>query len=355
MKKSLKTIFVSMLFVITMPLAMLLTGCGATPSNEVLGVYFVSPIYDEATGQAVFEVDTDVDTKLDYKMNPSTGSGYAVTYKIKECPENNLSRFTLKDGVINVSSNKFEQIRVDITVNGYSDTCIVRLKKYPESMFLLGVDGQTETKNLEISVNAQGSYTISPFGRFSGVSGTYVKPLLEYDYDFKVETADRTVVDVPIKNRLKINVVAKKPSSTTVTVSLLNSAKQVLHKVTVKVNVVLNASKASVILDGSYRFINMGDKITVDLSTIPPEADGSYALDYQLFVFNTDGRKIDGVNISTICRVSETRYVTVSKTADQIIIEDAPEDFTFKMKLWTNLINDNGTPFVVSFDVEVKV
>ena len=59
-------------------------------------------------------------------------------------------------------------------------------------MFLYDVDGQSETKNLEIAVNAQGSYTISPFGRFSGVSGTYVKPLLEYDYDFKVESADST-------------------------------------------------------------------------------------------------------------------------------------------------------------------
>ncbi len=344
-----------MLFVITMPLALFLTGCGATPSNEVLGVYFVSPVYDDATGQAVFEVDTNVDTKLDYKMNPSTGSGYAVTYKIKECPENNLSRFTLKDGVINVSSNKFEQIRVDITINGYSDTCIVRLKKYPESMFLYDVDGQTETKNLEVSVNAQGSYTISPFGRFSNAAGTYVQPLLEYDYDFKVESADRTIVDVPIKNRLKFNVVATKPASTTVTVSLLNSAKQVVHKVTVKVNVVLNASKASVILDGSYRFINIGDQVTIDLSTIDPEADGSYVLDYQLFVFNADGRKIDGVNISTICRVSETRYVEVSKTSDQIIISDMPGDFTFTMKLWTNLIGENGTPFAVSFDVEIKV
>ena len=355
MKKSLKAIFASILFVMTMPLALLLTGCGATPSNEVRGVYFVSPIYDETTGQAIFEVDTDVDTKLDYKMNPSSGSGYAVTYKIKECPENNLARFTLKDGVINVSSEKFEQIRVDISVNGYSDTCIVRLKKYPDSMFLYDVDGQTETKNLEISINALGSYTISPFGRFSNVAGTYVKPLLEYDYDFKVESADRTVVDVPIKNRLKFNVVAKKPSSTTVTVSLINSAKQVIHTVTVKVNVVLNASRASVIMDGSSTFINMGDQIDIDLSTMTPEADGSYILDYKIFVFNSDGRLIDADNISTICRVSETRYVKLSKTADAIIISDASEDFTFEMNLWTNLIGEDGSAFVVSFKVTVKV
>ena len=355
MKKKLKALFMSLLLVVFMPAVLILTGCGATPANEILGVTFVSPNYDEETGLAVFEVDLNVDTLLTYKFNPSSGSGYAVTYAVKECPAENHARFKLRDGVINVVSAAFEDIKVDIYVNGHSDTCIVRLKKYPTSMFLYDVDGVSETRNLEISINALGTYTINPVGRFLDVTGrSYVKPLLEYDYNFVVETSDPTIIDVPLTNRLKINAVTAKPSSADVTVSLLNTAGQELFKVTIKVNVVLNAAKASVVLDGYNEFVSNGDELVIDANDLEVDADDNYVMGYQVFAFSSDGRLVEQANINTICRVSEIRYIEYSKTEDAILINMNSSSLTFTMNLWTNLIDDEGLPFMISFKVTIN-
>lgn len=354
MKKKLKALFMSLLLVMVMPAVLILSGCGATPANEILGVTFVSPNYDEETGLAVFEVDINVATPLTYKFNPSSGSGYAVTYAIKECPAQNLSRFTLKDGVINVVSSAFEDIKVDIYVNGQVDTCIVKLKKYPTSMFLYDVDGVSETKDLEISINALSTYTINPVGRFLDASGrSYVKPLLEYDYSFEVTTSDPTIIDVPLQNRLKINAVTAKPSTADITVKLLNTAGQVLQTVNIKVNVVLNATNASVILDGYGEFVSNGDEIEIDANALEVDGDGNYVIGYQVFAFSSDGRFVEQANIQTICRVSETRYIEYSKTEDAILVDMVSSSLTFKMSLWTNLIDDEGLPFMISFNVTI--
>ena len=354
MKKKLKALFMSLLLVMVMPAVLILSGCGATPANEILGVTFVSPNYDEETGLAVFEVDINVATPLTYKFNPSSGSGYAVTYAIKECPAQNLSRFTLKDGVINVVSSAFEDIKVDIYANGQVDTCIVKLKKYPTSMFLYDVDGVSETKDLEISINALSTYTINPVGRFLDASGrSYVKPLLEYDYSFEVTTSDPTIIDVPLQNRLKINAVTAKPSTADITVKLLNTAGQVLQTVNIKVNVVLNASHASVILDGYGEFVADGDEIEINANVLEVDDDDNYIIGYQVFAFSSDGRFVEQANIQTICRVSETRYIEYSKTEDAILVNMVSSSLTFKMKLWTNLIDDDGLPFMISFDVTI--
>ena len=362
MKKKLKAVLMSLLLVVCMPFALVLTGCGATPSNEIKGIKFVSPTYDDETGFAVFEVDVNVATFLTYKLNPSSGAGYAITYAIKECPAQNLSRFTLRDGIINVGSTEFEDIKIDIFANGKSDTCIVRLKKYPNSVFVYDVDGVSETRNLEVSVNALGTYSISPYGRFLDPNGrSYIKPILEYDYTFRVETSDPTIIDVPKSNRLKINAVTPKPLSATVTVSLLNTAGQVLHTFEIKVNVVLNAAKASAILDGCGTFVNSDDDISITISTDPSksdltvDADGNYVLGYKVFAYSSDDRYIKGVNVSTIARVSETRYIEYSKTSDALIIDKTSPSFTFNMKIWTNLIDDEGLPFVLSFNVSIVV
>lgn len=355
MKKKLKALLMSLLLVMVMPAVLILSGCGATPSNEILGVTFVSPNYDAETGLAVFEVDINVETPLTYKFNPSSGSGYAVTYAIKECPAQNLSRFTLRDGAINVVSSAFEDIKVDIYVNGHTDTCIVKLKKYPTSMFLYDVDGTTETKDLEISINALSTYTINPVGRFLDVSGrSYVKSLLEYDYNFVVETSDPTIIDVPLQNRLKINAVTSKPSSANVKVTLLNTAGQVLQTVNIKVNVVLNATTASVILDGYGEFVSNGDDIEINAANLKKDADDNYVIGYQVFAFSSDGRLVEQANIQTICRVSETRYIEYSKTAEAILVNMNSSSLTFNMKLWTNLIDDDGLPFMISFNVTIN-
>ena len=72
----LKRILVSLCLALLLPLGLVFTGCGATPSNEVRGVFFDSDYYDEETGYAIFELDQGRPTKLEYKVNPSSWSGY---------------------------------------------------------------------------------------------------------------------------------------------------------------------------------------------------------------------------------------------------------------------------------------
>ena len=60
MNRKIKNLFLCFLMTILLPLTMILSGCGATPKNEVLGVAFDSMIYDEETGYAVFEVDKNL-------------------------------------------------------------------------------------------------------------------------------------------------------------------------------------------------------------------------------------------------------------------------------------------------------
>ena len=356
MKKILKISLFSLLLALVMPFTLFLSGCGATPTNEVLGVFFQPEFYDEETGFAVFEIDLNKNTELKYKVNPSSWSGYAVTYSIKECPPENLSRFTLKDGSINIESAAFEQIKIEIHINNYVDTCIVRLKEYPKDMFLYDVDGTTKVKELEVTINAYASYIICPYGVFVDRAGVQtIKPLLEYDFDFAVTSNDETVISVPNENRLKICSVRKNVASAEVLVGLKNASGNVIYQVKVKVNVILNAASAKVLIDGNETFVSEGSNIEIDAETLEKDASGNYLMNYQMFVFSEDNRFIETQNIDMMCTISETKYISVSRTANQIVIESPPQgDLTSNVTLWTNLIKDDGSAFSISFKITVK-
>ena len=128
-----------------------------------------------------------------------------------------------------------------------------------------------------------------------------------------------------------------------------------MHTVTIKINVVLNVEKASVIVDGCGEFVDTGDEISINASDLDVDDDGNFVLGYKVFAFNEDGRYIDGTNISTIARVSETRYIEYSETEDALIIDKNSPNFTFNLKLWTNLIDSEGRPFMISFNVSIVV
>ena len=127
-----------------------------------------------------------------------------------------------------------------------------------------------------------------------------------------------------------------------------------MFKVTIKVNVVLNAEKASVVLDGYNEFVSNGDELVIDANDLEVDADDNYVMGYQVFAFSSDGRLVEQANINTICRVSEIRYIEYSKTEDAILINMNSSSLTFTMNLWTNLIDDEGLPFMISFKVTIN-
>lgn len=355
MKKIFKISLYAVLLAVIMPFTLFLSGCGATPSKEALGVYFESQIYDEETGYAVFEVDKNVNTKLSYKVNPSSWGSYAVTYAIKECSAQNRSRFTLKDGKIKVESDLFEEIKIEIYINSYVDTCIVKLKKYPTSMFMYDVNGQ-EVTSMSVTINAYGSYTISPYGRFMDSNGvSYVQPLLEYDYNFTVTTSDETIISVPNSNRLKVSSARKNIGSAKVIASLKDATGKVVHSVEVTINVVLNASSSFVIVSGHDSFVNNGSSVEINLSDLEMDEDGNGILNYSLYVLSEDGRYIDSGVVEVFCTISDTKYAIVDNVNSCVLIEPATvSETSFKVSLWTNLIVDNGSAYSISFDVKIN-
>ena len=132
MKNSLKRIFFALVFAVSLPVVAFLTGCGATPSSKLTGILFDTMKYDEETGLPVFEVDKGVSTELEYKIFPSSAAGYKVYFDpVTKGTSENTSRFTFKDGTINVNDENFEEIQYKVRAGKYSDTCIIRLKEYP--------------------------------------------------------------------------------------------------------------------------------------------------------------------------------------------------------------------------------
>lgn len=362
MKKIFKVSLFALLFALMMPFTMFLSGCGATPTKEVLGVFFVPKEYDEETGLALFEVDLNVKTKLDYKVNPSTWAGYAVTYAVKECTPNNRSRFTLDDGIINVEKKEFEEIKIEIMINGYLDTCIVRLKQYPTKMFLVnnaGVGESREVSELNVVINASGSYTINPVGRFVDAAGTVTeKSLMEEEYDFTVKSSDVTIIDVPNEKRLKVCSVRDNVGSAKITVNLNDATGKVLHTVIVNITVVLNAHDAVAVLDGYNKFVRNQSSIEISASDLDKDADGNAILGYQLFAKSKDGRYINAEVVEIDCTVSNVKYATADSDNARVLIETPEagiEEISFNVSLWTNLIMDNAENSAYSITFTVKV
>ena len=356
--KKLKFSLVMLVLALVFPLTMVLSGCGATPKNEALGVYFQSYEYDDETGYAVFSVDMDKPTKLDFKVNPSSWSGYAVTYAIKECSANNLSRFKFQDGIITVNSvdidplkngAKFEDIKIEIYVNGYTDTCIVTLKKYPKSVYVV---------NENVSIGAGTSFTINPIGVFEDAFGaTYEKSLIEYEYNFLVETDDETVISVPNKNRLKVVSVRKNNEAAKVYVTLLNTKGESYgdsFKLTINIKVVENASDSRTNISGYNKFVKSGDAIQINASDLSKDGD-EYVLSYKNYIFSTQKLLIDNSYVEIECTSNDSRYVDIDSENTQIKVTKGRENkLTFTLSMWSNLTADDGSVFATTFTVTIN-
>ncbi len=355
MKKLFKFSLFALLFAIVMPFTLFLTGCGATPANEALGVFFESQTYDEETGLAVFAVDKNVNTKLEYKVNPSSWGAYAVTYAIKECSPQNRSRFTLEDGKIKVESDLFEDIKVEIHINNYIDTCIVKLKHYPTSMFLLNDAGE-EVNSIDVRLNAFGSYTINPCGRFLEANGTsYVQSLKEYDYNFTVTSSDVTVIQVPHENRLKISSERGQVGSAKVKVELKDATNTVIQTVEVNVTVVLNAGNSMVLLDGCGSFVKNGSNVELKASDLEKDAKNNLIVGYEMFVLSTDGRYIPQESVTIECTTSDGKNITLDNENSRFLVEPTGNaEHAFEVSLWTNLIDNEGQSYSITFNVVVK-
>lgn len=326
MKNKLKNIFLTLIVALSLPLMMFLSACGATPSNEVMGVLFDSPTEEE--GVAVFEVDLGVATDLPYKVFPSSASGYKVYYDpIDTGTDSNFFNFEFKDGNIVINSENFESIKYKIRVGDYSDTCIIKLKKYPNTI------STTETN---VVLNSNDVHNILIYGDY-GKGNVLID---EDAHSFLVESSDETVVSVPNANRLKFIAVRENGTATAkVTVTMLDcSGEKTERVVEISVKVVQNIADCDVVMSACDEFVKNNDNVEINYNDSDLKYDATESeykrLELNIYPINTNGmRCIDDNYLVNV--TSSASYVKVSDDGKTILIKNTiPDDYSFVVKIF---------------------
>lgn len=331
MKKLLKKSLIFLMLMVMLPLASFLVACGATPGETANGVNFVSDLYDEETGKAIFEVDLNVPTELTFKCNPSTSENkvdYTIPVEGQTNAGYNRSRFTFEKGVITVNYDDFEQIEIKINVNGYTDQCIVRLKEYPVNIRPVETD---------VILNAGSSYTIRTIGTFMLDDGTMEdRLLLETEYNFSVVSDNEPIVSVPNESRLTVCSLLKSSGTTKVTVTLNDqSGKSKSMSFKVNFTIVETAKEGYLRFDNFDKFVESGDTIEVDANEMTANAQGEYELHYKGFFVSDIGTMIENVG-NYRSASSDNSYITFDD-ANQIIKIKSEYSIDLDVTIYTDL------------------
>ncbi len=321
--------------ILVLPFALLFSGCGPTPTNEVNAVHFIGDTTEN--DKAVFEVDVGKPKTLTYKVNPSSWSGYAVNFDDYADIDNKYN-FTLDNskGIITVNDKKFKPVEVRISINNKVDYCIVRLKEYPASF---------ELESDEISLSSGSVHYLKP--KATGYD------LNETNFNFRVTSSDETKVEVPDESRLNFVVVGETASSATITVEMLNMDRsEVISKQTIKVNIVEAAADAVIKLQGLQSFVNANETAKIRLSTL---RDNDYQIKCLVILMSSSNTIIDS-NEKFNIEFSDNEKVSLDENNNTILVNNGVEaGFKFKVTVRAKtLLGENGEKFTCSFYIEIE-
>ena len=348
MKIKFKKIFLALILAVSLPVVAFLTGCGATPSNKLTGILFDTMKYDEDSGLPVFEVDKDITTELGYKIYPSTASGYKVYFDpVDKGTSENTSRFTFKDGAINVNSSDFEDVRYKVRAGDFSDVCIIRLKTYPIE---ISTDKPTMVVNSFdiVPINVQATFVNS-----IGVVST--RNITESEFDFVVETSDETIIQIPNENRLKFCPVRNGKSQAEVTVTLLNGqGEKTKSSFTITVQIIQRISEAYVTMSGVQDILEDGDTANVDYDKLEVEG-GLRRVDFSIYPVNVGDVIVDDELKYSISLSSKT-YAKVSDDGKYILINGAiPNNESLLLRITvSDMSMDDGSAFVIDLNLVIE-
>lgn len=338
-----KKLCLSLVIVLIFPFVAMLVGCGATPSNELTGIVFDTMLYED--GVAVFEVDQGVTTDLTYKIFPSSASGYKVYFDyIDKGTAENASRYTFEDGKITINKPEFEDIKYKVRVGEFTDTCIIRLKRYPTEIF-------TNTPN--IMLNTNDVKVINVMARFAGTNT--IRSIREDEYDFLVETSDETIIKIPNQNYLKIIPIRNGLASAKVKVTILNKQGEKTNlSFEMDVQVVQNIIDSKVIMSGVNYFVKDGDEVEVDYNTLEDEG-GKKKITFAVYPVNKN-EILDQHGHEYIIALKSQNYVKISDDGEYILIDSSvPNDYELKISLiYTDLNMSDGSTFVININLKIK-
>ena len=354
MKNLLKKSLIILMLMVMLPLSSFLVACGATAGETANTVAFVSDIYDEETGKAIFEVDLGVPTELKFKCNPSTAKNkadYTIPVEGQSNAGYNRSRFTFEDGIITVNYDDFEQIEIKINVNGYTDQCIVRLKEYPISI---------RPAEADVIINSGASHTMMAYGTFELADGTTEERLLlEKDYKFSVVSENEQVVDVPNSSRLTVCSLLQSAGSTKVKVTLNDQSGKTKKDVNqkdisfyVNFTVVEVAKEGFLVFDNFNKFVEDGDAIAVDANSYEANANGEYELHYSAFFVSELGTFIENIG-DYRGSSSDNNYITFDDE-NQLIKIKSNVDLKLDVTIYTDLFKiEQGVYSTLQINFEI--
>ena len=347
MNSKIKKLFLCFMMVVLLPLSMVLTGCGATPKNEVLGVAFESMTYDEETGYAVFEVDKNLETPLEYKVFPSTCTGYKVYFDpVDKGTAENSARFTFENGKITVNSDSFEEVTYKVRIGDYTDTCIIRLKTYPISM---------RPEKASVTIGAYESASINVIATFLNPNGlTYTKNISEDNFNFKVEPADETIIRVDNENRLKFRSIRANAAETKVKVSLMDATgEKALLSFDIDVTITQNANAAYLLMEKGCNKIIRNDQ-TIDVAYDELESEGSYkAVKFDVYIVSGTNLWIEEDTNLTI-QLSNKKLAKLSDDGKYILLTDSVVNgYELEVNICTDITKEDGSLFIINLTMKI--
>lgn len=339
----LKKLCLCLVVVLMFPFVAMLVGCGATPSSELTGIVFDTMLYED--GVAVFEVDQGVTTDLAYKIFPSSASGYKVYFDpIDKGTAANSSRYTFEDGKITIDKPEFEDVRYKVRVGEFTDTCIIRLKRYPDEIF---------TTNSNIMLNTNDVKVINVMAKFN--STNTIRSIREDEYDFLVETSDETIIKIPNPNYLKIIPIRNGLASAKVKVTILNKQGEKTNlSFEMNVEVVQNIIDSKVIMSGVDHFVKDGDEVEVNYNDLE-EVGGKKKISFSVYPINKN-EVLDQHGHKYIIALKSQNYVKVSDDGEYLLIDPSVADgYELKVSLiYTDLNMSDGSTFIIDIYITIK-
>lgn len=348
MKIKFKKILFALMLAVSLPIVSFLTGCGATPSNKLTGILFDTMQYDEATGLPVFEVDKDVTTGLEYKIYPSSATGYKVYFDpVDKGTAENSSRFTFKDGTINIHSSSFEEVRYKVRAGKFSDTCIIRLKEYPIEI---------STDKPTIIVNSFDVVPINVQARFVNSIGVVTtRNINESEFDFVVETSDETIINVPNENRLKFCPVRNGRSHAEITVTLLNGQGEKTNlSFKISVQVIQRISDSFVTMTGVDSILESGDTAEVNFGELDV-VDVYRKVEFNIYPINV-GHLLVEDEFSYSLNLSSKKFAKISDDGKSVLLSAViPNNEQLHLQITvTDMTMQNGSTFVIDLTLIIK-
>ncbi|MBQ8468264.1 MAG: hypothetical protein IJ542_00730 [Clostridia bacterium] len=336
MKKSIK--YFCFLFVCVL-CAPLFAACNASGATVAKGVRFT---------QKVYEIDRKVPVKLEYVVYPSTAANYTASF---DCTASH-GVYSYEKGYFTITDEyeDIPDIEATITVDNYSDTCIIKLIKYPTDIYF---------ESSDVTINKNGAVGLQLFGTIDGETDKSI------DFDkYNIEYVSSNPSVVRIEGNTAIS--TGKPGSVTISARLKdtqgnyvpidrNDPLNLLYTETT-ITVVENVAKAYVTIEGNDSFL------TVNANNYNQQASNTYqtnksSLKMSVMLYSEDGVLLNPEDINIQATSASASIATVAKQSDNtftISFVDGATTYTeeddvityiyTRIEVTSSAISSNGIP-----------